>query len=314
VVGLNATGGSTNHTMHLVAMAAAAGIKLTWGDIAEISEHVPLLARVYPNGLADVNHFHAAGGIGFLIRELLDAGLLHEDVLTVWGPGLRQYAIEARLGPDGSVVRQPAPKESGDEKVLVPVTKAFQPTGGIRVLKGNLGQAIIKTSAVKPQHRIIEAPAIVFHAQEELQAAFKAGELDRDFIAVLRFQGPKANGMPELHKLTPVLGVLQDRGHKVALLTDGRMSGASGKVPAAIHVTPEAADAGPIARIKDGDIVRLDAEAGTVEALVDAEEFAARAPASADLSHEHYGMGRELFASFRQIVSRADQGAAIFAE
>jgi phosphogluconate dehydratase len=312
VVGLNATGGSTNHTMHLVAMAAAAGITLTWADIAEISEHVPLLARVYPNGLADVNHFHAAGGLGFLIRELLDAGLLHEDVQTVWGPGLRHYAVEAKLGPDGAVAREPAPKNSGDEKVLVPAAKAFQSTGGIRVLKGNLGQAIIKTSAVKPQHRVIEAPALVFHAQEELQTAFKAGALDRDFIAVIRYQGPKANGMPELHRLTPVLGVLQDRGHKVALVTDGRMSGASGKVPAAIHVTPEAAHGGAIARIREGDIVRLDAEAGTLEVLVAAEELEGREPAPADLSPSHYGMGRELFASFRQIVSRADQGAAVF--
>ncbi|WP_173935234.1 phosphogluconate dehydratase [Chelativorans sp. Marseille-P2723] len=312
VVGLNATGGSTNHTMHLVAMAAAAGIKLTWADIAEISEHVPLIARVYPNGLADVNHFHAAGGIGFLVRELLDAGLLHEDVQTIWGQGLRRYAVEAKLAADGSVTREDAPPASGDEKVLVPVAKAFQPAGGIRLLKGNLGQAIIKVSAVRPQHRVVEAPAIVFHAQDELQAAFQAGELDRDFIAVLRFQGPKANGMPELHKLTPVLGVLQDRGHRVALVTDGRMSGASGKVPAAIHVTPEAADGGNIARIENGDRLRLDAEAGTLEILVAADELARRQPAAGNLSSEHFGVGRELFAGFRQLVSRADQGAAVF--
>src|SRR5690606_35774099 len=247
-------------------------------DIAEVSEHVPLLARVYPNGLADVNHFHAAGGIGFLVRELLDAGLLHEDVDTVWGPGLRQYAVEAKLAQDGTVIREPGPQKSGNEKVLAPISKAFQPTGGLRVLTGNLGQAIIKISAVKPEHRVIEAPAIVFHSQEELQAAFKAGELDRDFVAVIRFQGPKANGMPELHNLTPVLGVLQDRGQRVALVTDGRMSGASGKVPAAIHVTPEASEGGPIARIMNGDVVKLDAEAGTLEVLVDAEEFARRTP------------------------------------
>ncbi|WP_274426350.1 phosphogluconate dehydratase [Chelativorans sp. YIM 93263] len=312
VVGLNATGGSTNHTMHLVAMAAAAGIKLTWADIEEISEHVPLLARVYPNGLADVNHFHAAGGLGFLIRELIDAGLLHEDVQTVWGPGLKQYAVEAKLNTDGTVTREPTPKESGNEKVLVPFSKAFQPTGGIRVLQGNLGQAIIKTSAVKSEYRTVEAPAIVFHAQEELQAAFKAGELDRDFIAVIRFQGPKANGMPELHKLTPVLGVLQDRGYKVALVTDGRMSGASGKVPAAIHVTPEAADGGVIGKIEDGDTVRLDADAGTLEVLVDQETLMARETAPVDLSHRHFGLGRELFAGFRQLASTADQGAAVF--
>jgi len=262
VVGLNATGGSTNHTIHLIAIAAAAGISLTWQDIEEISDLVPLLARVYPNGLADVNHFHAAGGLGFLIRELLDAGLLHEDVSTVWGPGLRNYAVEARLSEDGNVIRIPAPEQSGNEKVLVPVSRAFQPTGGLRLLTGNLGNAIIKVSAVKPQHRIIEAPAMVFHTQEELQQAFKEGRMNRDVVAVVRYQGPKANGMPELHKLTPALGVLQDRGYRVALVTDGRMSGASGKVPAAIHVTPEALDGGPIAKIRDGDIVRVDAGTG----------------------------------------------------
>ena len=244
IVGLHATGGSTNHTIHLIAMAHAAGIAITWQDISDLSEAVPLLARVYPNGLADVNHFHAAGGMGFLIRELLDEGLLHEDVQTVWGEGLRPYAIEVKLGADGGVVREPAPEKSGDEKVLAPFPKAFQPTGGLKVLSGNLGHAIIKTSAVKPERRVIEAPAIVLDSQEALNAAFKAGELNRDFVAVIRFQGPKANGMPELHRLTTVLGVLQDRGHKVALVTDGRMSGASGKVPAAIHVTPEALEGG----------------------------------------------------------------------
>jgi len=312
IVGLNATGGSTNHTIHLIAMAAAAGIRITWTDIAEISDVVPLLARVYPNGLADVNHFHAAGGLGFLIRELLDAGYLHEDVRTVWGEGLRPYAIEAKLAPDGTVAREPAPAESGDEKVLAPVTKAFQPTGGIRLLTGNLGNAIIKVSAVKPEHRLIEAPAIVFHEQEELQAAFKAGELDRDCVAVIRFQGPKANGMPELHKLTPALGVLQDRGFHVALVTDGRMSGASGKVPAAIHVTPEALDGGPISKITTGDIIRLDADAGTLDVLVSADDLAFREPDRIDLTPHHFGMGRELFAAFRQLASRADQGAAVF--
>ena len=312
IVGLNATGGSTNHTIHLIAMAAAAGIRITWTDIAEISDAVPLLARVYPIGLADVNHFHAAGGLGFLIRELLDAGYLHEDVRTVWGEGLRPYAIEAKLAPDGTVAREPAPAESGDEKVLAPVTKAFQPTGGIRLLTGNLGNAIIKVSAVKPEHRLIEAPAIVFHEQEELQAAFKAGELDRDFVAVIRFQGPKANGMPELHKLTPALGVLQDRGFHVALVTDGRMSGASGKVPAAIHVTPEALDGGPISKITTGDIIRLDADAGTLDVLVSADDLAFREPDRIDLTPHHFGMGRELFAAFRQLASRADQGAAVF--
>ncbi|MBY8916904.1 phosphogluconate dehydratase [Nitratireductor sp. L1-7-SE] len=312
VVGLNATGGSTNHTMHLVAMAAAAGIKLTWDDIAEISDHVPLLARVYPNGLADVNHFNAAGGMGFLIRELLDDGYLHEDVRTIWGEGLRPYTVEAKLADDGTVARLPAPATSGNEKVLTTAAKPFQQTGGIRVLSGNLGKSIIKISAVKPEHRLIEAPAIIFHSQDEMQEAFKAGKLDRDFIAVIRFQGPKANGMPELHKLTPALGVLQDRGRRIALVTDGRMSGASGKVPAAIHVTPEALDGGMIGKLRDGDPMRLDAEKGTIEVLVDADELAARESAAPDLSANQFGMGRELFAGFRQLAGRADQGAAVF--
>ncbi len=312
VVGLHATGGSTNHTIHLIAMAAAAGISLTWQDISDLSDIVPLIARVYPNGLADVNHFHAAGGMGFLIRELLDAGYLHEDVRTIWGEGLRAYAIEPGLGPDGGVTRRPAPSVSGDDKVLATAQQPFQPSGGLKVLAGNLGAAIVKTSAVKPEKRTIEAPALVFHDQEELNAAFKAGQLDRDFVAVVRFQGPRANGMPELHRLTTVLGVLQDRGHRVALVTDGRMSGASGKVPAAIHVTPEALEGGPIARIRDGDTIRLDAEAGTLEALVDAAEFGARAPAAPDLSANGFGMGRELFAGFRALAARADMGAGVF--
>ncbi len=312
IVGLHATGGSTNHTIHLIAMAHAAGISITWQDISDLSEAVPLLARVYPNGLADVNHFHAAGGMGFLIRELLDAGLLHEDVQTVWGEGLRPYAIEAKLGADGSVVREPAPAKSGDEKVLAPAPKAFQPTGGLKVLTGNLGHALIKTSAVKPERRIIEAPAVVLHSQEALNAAFKAGELNRDFVAVIRFQGPKANGMPELHRLTTVLGILQDRGHKVALVTDGRMSGASGKVPAAIHVTPEALEGGLLARLHDGDLIRLDAEAGTLQVLVPDEELAARPLRTPDLSANGHGMGRELFAGFRELAGRADQGASVF--
>lgn len=312
VVGLNATGGSTNHTMHLVAMAAAAGIKLTWDDIAEISDHVPLLARVYPNGLADVNHFNAAGGMGFLIRELLDDGYLHEDVRTIWGEGLRPYTVEAKLADDGTVARSPVPENSGNEKVLTTTAKPFQQTGGIRVLSGNLGKSIIKISAVKPEHRLIEAPAIIFHSQDEMQEAFKAGKLDRDFIAVIRFQGPKANGMPELHKLTPALGVLQDRGRRIALVTDGRMSGASGKVPAAIHVTPEALDGGMIGKLRDGDPMRLDAEKGTIEVLVDADELAARESAAPDLTANQFGMGRELFAGFRQLAGRADQGAAVF--
>jgi len=312
IVGLHATGGSTNHTLHLVAMAAAAGIAITWQDISDLSDIVPLLARVYPNGLADVNHFNAAGGMGFLIRELLDAGYLHEDVRTCWGEGLRHYTVEAKLGSDGSVERVPAPKVSGDAKVLSTAAAPFQPTGGLKVLTGNLGHAIIKTSAVKPERRFVEAPARIFSSQQELNEAFKAGELTGDFIAVVRFQGPKANGMPELHKLTTVLGILQDRGQKVALVTDGRMSGASGKVPAAIHVTPEALDGGPIAKLRTGDVMRLDAEAGTIEVLLSDEELDARLKATADLSGNDFGMGRELFSAFRQFASRADQGASVF--
>ena len=312
VVGLHATGGSTNLTIHLIAMAHAAGIRLTWQDISDLSDVVPLLARVYPNGLADVNHFAAAGGMGFLIRELLAEGFLHEDVRTIWGDGLKNYAVEARLGEDGSVAREPAAKASGNAKVLTTVSKPFQATGGLKVLKGNLGSAIIKTSAVKLDRRIVEAPVVVFESQQALNDAFKAGELERDFIAVVRFQGPKANGMPELHKLTTVLGVLQDRGFKVALVTDGRMSGASGKVPAAIHVTPEALDGGPIARLRDGDVIRVDAESGTLDVLMSETLLNQRPKATADLSGNDFGLGRELFAAFRAIATRADAGASVF--
>ncbi|NKL00007.1 phosphogluconate dehydratase [Rhizobium leguminosarum bv. viciae] len=311
VVGLHATGGSTNHTLHLVAMARAAGIQLTWQDIAELSEIVPLLARVYPNGLADVNHFQAAGGMGFLIKELLKHGLVHDDVRTVFGQGLAAYTVDARLGEKGAVLREPSPEKSVDPKVLSSIETPFQANGGLKMLRGNLGKAVIKISAVKPERHIIEAPAIIFHSQQELQDAFKEGKLNRDFIAVVRFQGPKANGMPELHKLTPPLGVLQDRGFRVALLTDGRMSGASGKVPAAIHVTPEAVDGGPIARIREGDIIRLDAIKGTLELLVDAADMAEREPVVVDLSDNEFGMGRELFAPFRRAVGPSDQGASV---
>ncbi|ANK90262.1 MULTISPECIES: phosphogluconate dehydratase [Rhizobium] len=311
VVGLHATGGSTNHTLHLVAMARAAGIQLTWQDIAELSEIVPLLARVYPNGLADVNHFQAAGGMGFLIKELLKHGLVHDDVRTVFGQGLEAYTVDARLSENRTVLREPSPDKSHDPKVLSSIETPFQANGGLKMLRGNLGKAVIKISAVKPERHIIEAPAIVFHSQQELQDAFKEGKLNRDFVAVVRFQGPKANGMPELHKLTPPLGVLQDRGFRVALLTDGRMSGASGKVPAAIHVTPEAVDGGPIARIRDGDIIRLDAIKGTLEVLVDAADMAEREPVSIDLSDNEFGMGRELFAPFRRAVGASDQGASV---
>jgi len=312
MVGLNATGGSTNHTLHLVAMAAAAGITLTWDDFSALAEVTPLLARVYPNGSADVNHFHAAGGVPFVVRELLAAGLLHADAGTILGPGLEAYTREPVLAGDGTLAWRAGAAASGDAAVLRGVAAPFQPTGGLKVLDGNMGRAVIKTSAVAPERHVIEAPARVFHAQEELQAAFRAGELTGDMVAVVRFQGPRANGMPELHKLMPPLGVLQDRGLRVALVTDGRLSGASGKVPAAIHVTPEAAEGGPIARIRDGDRVRVDALAGRLEVLVPAAEWAARAPVEADLSAAHTGVGRDLFAPFRAAVGPAEKGAAIF--
>jgi phosphogluconate dehydratase len=312
VVGLLATGGSTNHTIHLIAMAAAAGIALTWDDLSELSRAVPLLTRIYPNGKADVNHFNAAGGMGYLIRELIDAGLAHRDVATIWGTGLDGYLSEPKLQEDGSLKWIDAVSASGDESVLRGVKNAFQPTGGVSVLEGPLGRAVIKTSAIPADRHVIEAPARVFNSQAELQAAFKAGELTHDLVAVVRFQGPKANGMPELHKLMPPLGVMQDRGLRVALVTDGRMSGASGKVPAAIHLTPEAVDGGLIAKIRDGDIIRVDAEAGRLEIKVSAAELKKRKAATIDLSGNEFGVGRELFASFRNLASRADQGAAIF--
>jgi len=312
VVGLHATGGSTNHTIHLIAMAAAAGITLTWDDMADLAEVTPLLCRIYPNGKADVNHFHAAGGTGFLIGTLLEAGLLQDDVLTVWGPGLGSYVAEAGLSVEGQLAYRPPPSASADPNILRDAKHPFLAQGGLAVLDGNLGRAVIKTSAVAPERHVIEAPARVFHSQEELQAAFKAGSLVGDFVAVVRFQGPQANGMPELHKLMPPLGVLQDRGQRVALVTDGRLSGASGKVPAAIHVTPEALQGGAIAKIRDGDVVRVDAVSGTLDVLVDPVEWASRVCVIADLSSYHHGIGRDLFSSFRAVVGRADQGAAIF--
>ena len=312
VVGLLATGGSTNHTMHVVAMAAAAGIALTWDDLAELSKAVPLLTRIYPNGKADVNHFNAAGGMGFMIRELLEAGLLHEDVTTIMGHGLSRYLREPALDAKDTMTWRDAAKTSGDTSVLRGVAEPFQATGGLNVLEGPLGRAVIKSSAIPLDRHVIEAPARVFHSQEELHVAFKAGELNKDVVAVVRFQGPKANGMPELHRMTPPLAVLQDLGYRVALITDGRMSGASGKVPAAIHVTPEAADGGAIAKIKDGDIIRIDATAGRLEILVDENEFNARPLATKDLSGNEVGTGRELFAAFRNLAGRADQGASIF--
>ena len=311
IVALLATGGSTNHTLHLIAIAKAAGIVTDWDDFDQLSSVVPLVARIYPNGEADVNHFHAAGGTGFVIRTLLDAGLLHDDVQTVLGHGLRAHCSEAFL--DGDNVRwQPAPQASADESVLRAATAPFSSDGGMRLLAGNLGRAVVKVSAVKPQHRIVEAPAIVFDSQEAFMLAYKAGQLDRDFVAVVRFQGPRANGMPELHALTPALANLQDAGRRVALVTDGRMSGASGKVPAAIHVSPEVLGGGPLGRVRNGDLIRLDAETGELQALVPVAEWEARSNATADLAANHVGMGRELFAMFRKVVSAAEEGATTF--
>ncbi len=284
VVALLATGGSTNHTMHLVAVAAAAGLELTWDDFAELSAVVPLLARVYPNGPADINHFHAAGGVPFVIGELLDAGLMHPDVETVAGFGLGRYRDEPYLDGDALAWR-PGPRASGDTDVLRPAPEPFSAEGGIRVLDGALGRAVMKVSAVAPQHRVVTAPARVFDDQGDFLAAFDRGDLDHDHVAVVRHQGPRANGMPELHKLTPALGVLMDRGHRVALVTDGRMSGASGKVPAAIHCTPEAAAGGPLSRVRDGDVVRLDAETGRLEVDVDLARARAVDPGPRDPRH-----------------------------
>jgi phosphogluconate dehydratase len=311
IVALHATGGSTNHAIHLLAMARAGGIVLTWDDISDLSEAVPLLARVYPNGAADVNRFTALGGTGFVIGELLDHGLLHDDVRTVMGDGLAPYRAEARLEGD-MLAWSPAPAESADTGVLRPVAAPFAADGGLRILRGNLGSAVIKISAVKPEHRLVRAPARVFDSQEALEAAFKAGAITGDMVAVIRFQGPKANGMPELHKLTPLLSVLMARGHQVALVTDGRMSGASGKVPAAIHVTPECVDGGPLARVRDGDIITVDAVGGVLSVEVSDEELAGRSLATLAPSANAHGTGRELFALFRSTVGRADAGASVF--
>ncbi|MBL3575451.1 phosphogluconate dehydratase [Rhodovulum sulfidophilum] len=308
IVGLMATGGSTNLVLHLPAMARAAGIILDIEDFARLSEITPLMARVYPNGLADVNHFHAAGGLGYMIGELLEAGLLHPDTLTVAGEGLARYTQEPKL-VDGRLTWSEGAGESLNDKILRTVADPFQKTGGLRALDGNLGRGIIKTSAVAPERHVIEAPARIFQDQEEVKAAFRRGEFTSDTIVVVRFQGPRANGMPELHALTPTLSVLQDRGLKVALVTDGRMSGASGKVPAAIHVSPEAADGGPLARLRDGDVIRLDAPAGRLEVLT--EGALDRAPVTPDLSANETGLGRELFAAFRANAKSAAEGAGI---
>ena len=312
VVALLATGGSTNHTLHLPAIAAAAGIELTWDDFSELSAVVPSLAKVYPNGSADINHFAAAGGVQTLVGELLDAGLLHADVQTVAGPGLDRYRQQPFLD-DGELVWRDAPAKSLDEEVLRGVDDPFAPDGGLRVLEGNLGRAVIKVSAVAAEHRTVTASARVFDDQHAFTAAFAAGEIDHDVVVVIRNQGPQANGMPELHGLTPALGVLMDRGHQVALVTDGRMSGASGKIPAAIQLTPEATAGGPLSRIQDGDVVRLDADRGTLEALVPDDELASRPPADG-ADPAPFGTGRELFAAFRQAVGRADQGASVFGQ
>ncbi|WKD29878.1 phosphogluconate dehydratase [Halomonas sp. KG2] len=308
VVGLLASGGSTNHTMHLIAMAAASGITLNWDDFTDLSAVTPSLMQVYPNGQADINHFQAAGGMSYLFRELLGAGLLHGDIPTVFGTDLTAYTQEPFL-ENGKVVWREGPESSLDETVLRPVATPFAATGGLTVMKGNLGRGVIKVSAVADEHRVVEAPVKIFADQNEMKAAFESGDLDRDVIVVVRFQGPKANGMPELHKLTPFLGVLQDRGFKVALVTDGRMSGASGKVPAAIHISPEALDGGPLSKLRDGDIVRLDANAGTLEAKVEAATWADRERVVANLDHYHVGLGRELFSGFRHLAMRGEEGA-----
>jgi len=313
IIGLLATGGSTNHTIHLVAMARAAGVLIDWDDFAELSAVVPLLARVYPNGSADVNHFHAAGGMGFLMQELLTNGLLHGDVTTVMGQGLSAYSHEPCLkdGENGPVLAwRPVPAVSGDSAVLRTVAEPFSADGGLRLLQGNLGRSVVKVSAVKPEHRVVRAQAVVVSDQQDLLALFNAGELEKDLIAVVRYQGPRANGMPELHKLTPPLAVLQDKGFKVALVTDGRMSGASGKVPAAIHLSPEALADGPIARVMNGDWITLDCERGVLELEVDAATLAARSAVLPDLTHNAHGTGRELFGLFRAHASTAESGAS----
>lgn len=311
IVGLMATGGSTNHALHIPAIAKAAGIIVNWDDFDAISKITPSLTRIYPNGQADVNHFHAAGGMGFLIRELLDAGLLHDDVMTVMGHGLRAHTQEPILNGD-DVVWRDAPKTSSDEAVLAPAAKAFTPDGGLSLLDGPLGRGVIKTSAVKPEHHSVTAPAVVFDSQDDMLGAFKAGELDKDVIVVVRFQGPSANGMPELHKLTPSLGVLQDKGFKVALVTDGRMSGASGKVPAAIHVTPEAVQGGPLARVQTGDVITLNAASGELSVDVPKDVFAAREPVIFKPNQTRLGFGRDLFGGFRRGISSAEAGAGVF--
>ena len=312
MVGLLASGGSTNHALHLVAIGKAAGFKITWDDLADLSAVTPLLCRIYPNGSADVNHFHAAGGTAFLFRTLIEAGLLHGDVNTVAGPdGLSAYTREPYLA-DGKLAWREGSLQSLDPDVLAAVAKPFHASGGLKLLDGNLGRAVIKTSAVEQRHLRVEAPAILFDSQDAFLKAFREGKLERDHVAIIRFQGPRANGMPELHKLSPSLGVLQDKGYRVALVTDGRMSGASGKVPAAIHVTPETQGGGPLALVRDGDLILLDAEAGVLEAKVSGEQWRKRTPVETNLDANGYGWGRELFAPFRAAVSESEEGASVF--
>ncbi len=308
IAGLMATGGSTNLAIHLIAMARAAGIIINWDDMSDMSHAVPLISKIYPNGLADVNHFHAAGGMGYLIAELLSENLLHNDVTTVaGGKGLEPYTKEPKLAGEGEITYDQAPVTSGDPEILATVKAPFRPDGGLALMAGNLGRGVMKISAVKREHHIVEAPARVFDDQNDLMAAFQAGACEQDMIAVIRFQGPAANGMPELHKLTPVLGVLQDRGFKVALVTDGRMSGASGKVPAAIHMCPEALKGGPLAYVRDGDKIKLDATKGTVEVMAD---LSARSPAPAP-ARDNASLGMNMFANQRAVISEAEDGASV---
>jgi phosphogluconate dehydratase len=309
IIGLLATGGSTNHTMHLVAIARAAGIIINWDDFDKLSRVVPLLTRIYPNGPADVNHFQAAGGMGVLIAQLLNAGLLHEDILTVADKrGMKNYTREPKL-KNGQLIWEACPEALLDTEVIRSADHPFAAGGGLHLMHGNLGRGISKVSAVSEDHQVVEAPAVVFDDQDDMMAAFKRGELEKDFIAVIRFQGPKSNGMPELHKLTPLLGLLQDKGFKVALITDGRMSGASGKVPSAIHMCPECADGGPLAKVRNGDIIHLNTQTGVVNVLLDNAELNARRPAVNSAKDHHHGMGRELFAGFRLNASSAEMGA-----
>ena len=310
LIALLATGGSTNHTIHWIAVARAAGILIDWQDFDELSSVVPLLARVYPNGTADVNAFQDAGGPSFVIRELVNAGLMHGDVMTVFGKqGLHGHAVTPSLGEDGRVQWDALPEVSSDTSVLRPVSEPFAPTGGLRLLQGNLGRAIVKASAVPEDAWIIRAPAVVFESQDALVNAYKAGELNRDFVAVVIYQGPRANGMPELHQFTPVLGSLMSAGHKVALVTDGRMSGASGKVPAALHVSPEVAQGGPLGKVRDGDLIELNVHTGELRALVDEAEWNSRAVRSAK-PDTTTGFGRDLFAAQRLVVTSPEHGAS----